>query len=216
MSWHWPPLRFLAVAALLASTAIFLWARTEREKLAARRELASFPREVAGWSSRELGIDPSVREVLGPGEFLSRIYSDANQPPVDLFIGYFPSQRTGNSIHSPKNCLPGSGWSPVQSGYVQLRVMDGRTATVNRYVISKGLDRQVVLYWYQAHGRAVASEYWAKFYLVGDAIRMNRTDGALVRVSTPMFQGETAESAERRIIGFAEHIFPGLDAYIPR
>jgi len=209
-------LRFLLVAGLLASTAAFLRARSDREELPPRRQLSALPRQFEHWTSRDLGIDSSVREILGPGEFLSRLYLHPERAYVDLFIAYFPSQRTGNSIHSPKNCLPGSGWSPLQSGHAQIQGPDGRPITVNRYLISKGMDRQLVLYWYQSHDRAIASEYWAKFYLVADAIRLNRTDGALVRLSSPIAQGETLESAERRLVGFAQYILPTLDEYIPR
>jgi EpsI family protein len=209
-------LRFLIVAALLAGTTVFLRARSAREDLPPRRPLSAFPLQVGTWTGQEMGIDPSIREILGPGEFLSRIYAQGDRFYIDLFIAYFPSQRTGSSIHSPKNCLPGSGWSPLQSGHVQLQLPGGRSITVNRYLISKGMDRQLVLYWYQAHDRAIASEYWAKVHLVGDAIRMNRTDGALVRVTTPMAQGETLESAEQRVAGFAQDILPTLNDYIPR
>lgn len=209
-------LRFLIVAALLAGTTVFLRARSAREDLPPRRPLSAFPLQVGTWTGQEMGIDPSIREILGPGEFLSRAYLQGNRFYIDLFIAYFPSQRTGSSIHSPKNCLPGSGWSPLQSGHVQLQLPGGHAITVNRYLISKGMDRQLVLYWYQSHDRAIASEYWAKVHLVGDAIRMNRTDGALVRVTTPMVQGETLESAEQRLAGFAQDILPTLNDYIPR
>ena len=86
----------------------------------------------------------------------------------------------------------------------------------NRYVISKGESRQLVLYWYWAHDRGVASEYWAKVYLVADAMRMNRSDGALVRIITEMFPGETAEAAQARVAPFASEIVPLLNDYIPR
>jgi EpsI family protein len=208
-------LRFVLVASLLAGTAIFLHARKGREPSPARQPLSAFPTQIGGWTGRDLGIDPSVREVLGPGEFLSRLYVRPDRPYVDLFIGYFPSQRTGSSIHSPRNCLPGSGWSPVQSGHVQLTQANHDPFSVNRYVVSKGLDRQLVLYWYQAHDRAVASEYWAKFYLVADAIRMNRTDGALIRINTPVLEGESLDSAQQRAINFAQSILPKLNDYIP-
>jgi EpsI family protein len=208
-------LRFVLVVSLLAGTAIFLRARKGREPSPARQQLSAFPTQIGNWTGRDLGIDPSVREVLGPGEFLSRVYARPDRPYVDLFIGYFPSQRTGTSIHSPRNCLPGSGWSPVQSGQVQLSQANHAPLIVNRYVVSKGLDRQLVLYWYQAHDRVVASEYWAKFYLVADAIRMNRTDGALIRIDTPVLEGESLDSAQQRAVTFAQSILPKLNDYIP-
>jgi EpsI family protein len=208
--------RFAVVAALLAATAGFLRERSHGERLPQRQPLSSFPVSVGVWQGRDLGIDPSALEILGPGEFLSRAYFQPGQPYIDFLVAYFPSQRTGNSIHSPKNCLPGAGWSPAEAGHMTLAAPGRAPVVVNSYVISKGMNREVVLYWYQAHDRIIASEYKAKFYLVADAIRMNRTDGALVRVITPLDRGETVGSGQRRATVFAEQILPMLSAYIPR
>ncbi len=209
-------LRFAAPAALLLAAALFLHARSRPEKPAARRPIADFPREIGGWTSREMPIGQDVRDILGPGDLLSRIYYRPGQPYVDFFVAYFPSQRTGNTIHSPKNCLPGSGWTPTESGHIQIATLGGAPVTVNRYVIAKGLDRQLVLYWYQAHARVVASEYWAKYFLVADSIRMNRSDGSLVRVITPISRNEDPEVAQNRAVQFAQIVLGKLDSYIPR
>jgi EpsI family protein len=138
------------------------------------------------------------------------------EPYVDLFIAYFPTQRAGDTIHSPKNCLPGAGWSPIQNGRVQLSLPGIRPFNANRYIIAKGSDRQMVLYWYLAHDRAVASEYWAKIYLVTDAMRMNRSDGSLIRITTPLLPGEDPNLAQNRLVSFASLVVPGIDKYIPR
>lgn len=209
-------IRFAAPAVLMLAAALFLHARSHPETPAARLPMAEFPREVDGYASRDVPITPDVREILGPGDFLSRIYLRPDRPYVDFFVAYFASQRTGNSIHSPKNCLPGSGWMPTESGQVSIKGPDGAPVTVNRYVIAKGLDRQLVLYWYQAHGRVVASEYWAKYFLIADAISMNRSDGSLVRVITPILPNESSEAAQQRVVGFAEAALRNLDRYIPR
>ena len=150
-------------------------------------------------------MTPDVLNVLGPGDFLLRAYRTENErtPYNELFIAYFPSQRTGDTIHSPKNCLPGAGWAPVESTRVPLSVPGQAPFIVNRYVIAKGGERQLVLYWYWAHDRAVASEYWAKIYLVTDSIRMNRSDGSLVRLTTHMFPGESVDAAMQRLVPFA-------------
>jgi EpsI family protein len=210
-------IRFFAVVVLLVATALFLRARTRLEILPQREDLASFPKQVGAWVGRDTELQPGVVEILGPGEFLARIYTRApKEPYIDLFTAYFPTQRTGNTIHSPQNCLPGAGWTPREGSRFPLSRPDGHTIVVNRYVLAKGPDRLLVLYWYQAHGRVVASEYWAKFYLVTDAIRLNRTDGALVRLITPMLRGEDTESAQRRAVELAQLILPMLDSYIPR
>lgn len=208
--------RFVVVVVLLTAAALFLHARRQPETQVPRLPMAEFPRVLDGWDSKDVGIAQDVRDILGPGDLLSRIYYRPGQPYVDLFVAYFASQRTDNSIHSPKNCLPGSGWMPAESGYIVIHRPDGSPVTVNRYIISKGLDRQLVLYWYQAHARVVASEYWAKYFLVADAIRMNRSDGSLVRVVTPILQSESSEVAQRRAVGFAQAALTKLDPFIPR
>ena len=164
----------------------------------------------------DLGIDRATLEVLGPGDFLLRDYlRSPSEPAVNLYLAYFPSQRTGDTIHSPQNCLPGAGWVPVESKHILLPTADGARISINRYIISKGISRELVFYWYQAHGRVTPSEYWAKIYLVTDAISMNRTDGALVRIVTPIANVDD-EAAQVRASEFTQQILPLLDSYIPR
>ena len=210
--------RFAVVAVLLAATALFLHVRSRNEILPSREPLADFPHQLGEWTGTDVAIQQEVLDVLGAGDFLLRVYQDSlrRQPYVDLFLAYFPSQRAGDTIHSPKHCLPGSGWLPVESGRVTLSLPGHSPFLANRYVIAKGTDRQLVLYWYLAHDRAVASEYWAKFYLVTDSIRLNRSDGSLVRVTTPLRTGETTDAAQARLISFAGKFSPLLDQYVPR
>ena len=210
--------RFAAVAVLLAATALFLHARSRNEVLPPREPLAAFPHQLGEWSGTDVKIEQEVLDVLGAGDFLLRVYQDSlrRRPYVDLFLAYFPSQRAGDTIHSPKHCLPGAGWLPVESSRVTLTLPGHSPFPANRYVIAKGTDRQLVLYWYLAHNRAVASEYWAKFYLVTDSIRLNRSDGSLVRVTTPLRPGETTDAAQARLILFAGKFSPLLDQYVPR
>jgi EpsI family protein len=210
-------MRFLLALALIGGTGLLLRARNRGEGLPPRQPLSTFPVRVGEWTGSDVVLQQDVLRVLGDGEFLERTYFRSFQePPIDLFLAFFPSQRTGSTIHSPQNCLPGAGWAPLASDRSRLASPTGQTITVNRYLIGKGLDRQVVLYWYQSHGRAVASEYWAKFYLVTDAVRMNRSDAALVRVLTPLSSGESFGAGEKRASEFVYQILPGLDRYIPR
>jgi EpsI family protein len=205
----------LVVACLLAGAAALLHARQAAETVPQGLPLSSFPTQIGDWKSQDLTLSPDILSVLGPGEFLSRVYSAPGQPYVDFFVAYFPSQRTGDTIHSPKNCIPGSGWTPLESSRITITRADGTSIPANRYLIQKGADRELVIYWYQAHGRAVASEYLAKFYLVADAIRMNRSDGSLVRVVTAIRDGEDPASAEKRAVSFAQQLIPMLNQYVP-
>lgn len=211
-------IRFLLVVLLLSATALFLQGRTGKEVIAPRQLLAEFPHELGPWSGNDVSIPRDALEVLGPGDFLLRVYRNQSHPEpyVDLFIAYFPSQRAGDTIHSPKHCLPGAGWLPVESSRIEVPLAGRTSVPMNRYVIGKGDEQQLVLYWYYAHERAVASEYSAKFYLVADSIRMNRSDGAMIRLTTPLRHGESGEQAEQRLLSFANQISPQLDRFIPR
>ena len=134
---------------------------------------------------------------------------------MQLFIAYFPTQRSGQSIHSPQNCLPGSGWTFLHSGVTSFTDAAGKGYRVGDYLISNGKDKQEVLYWYQSHGRSIASDYQAKLLMLTDAIRYGRTDAALVRVITPVGSSEDPERAHQRLIDFARDVTPLLPAYVP-
>jgi EpsI family protein len=129
-----------------------------------------------------------------------------------VYVGYYASQRQGDTMHSPQNCLPGAGWRPIESSYLDLPI-EGGARRINRYVIQKGLDRQVVLYWYQGRGRVVANEYVNKLFLMWDAARLNRTDGGLVRIIAPAVAGvaEASSTATR----FATALMPSLMERLP-
>ena len=209
-------LRFLTVVLLLAATALLLHSRASTDVNPPSEPLSQLPSVLAGWVGSDQPIDQETRDVLGAGDFLSRVYTQAGQTaPIGLFIGYFPTQRTGQTIHSPKHCLPGAGWVFESSNYVNLTDVDGKTHRVGEYIIANGEMRQFVIYWYQAHGRSVANEYMAKIYMATDAIRMNRTDGALVRVITPVTPSEDIAEARRRAEGFAMRLTPLLPRFIP-
>jgi EpsI family protein len=156
-------------------------------------------------------------DVLRPSDLIERIYSNPEKTEeIDLLIPFYRSQRAGEAPHSPQHCLPGSGWSPVENRHTMLTVPGHQPFPANRYLIEKGDARRLVLYWFWAHDRGVASEYWAKYYLVRDAIKMNRSDGALVRVTTSMNPGETADAAQQRMLPFIGEVVPQLNTYIPR
>ena len=214
MSSHW---RFAITTLLLGGAALLLHARNQAEVIPAREALSSFPKTFDGWTSTDIPLAQDVLDVLGPGDFLVRNYRNHDQgASVDLFIAYFPSERSGDTIHSPKNCLPGAGWAPVSADRISLTLPGREPFRANRYLIAKGDERQLVLYWYWAHDRVVASEYSAKFYLVADSIRMHRSDGSLVRVSSGLAPGETIEVGQRRLTAFAGNIVPLINTYVPR
>jgi len=166
------------------------------------------------WKGQEQQLPEEIVRFVGVSDYTNRIYFRPAEPPVQLYVGYYATQRTGETMHSPKNCLPGAGWDPISAGYATIPLTTTRQIVVNDYIIQKDLSKQMVLYWYQGRGRVIASEYAGKFWTVADAISRNRTDGALVRLVTPMDDSEA--KARTRLISFAQSLFPNLDAIIPR
>jgi EpsI family protein len=211
--------RLVLITASLLSTAAYLNHASRPEQVPPRAPFASFPTQVGRWTGREAPeFERGVVAVLGVDDYINRYY-ESRGAASHLYVGYYQSQHEGSTIHSPLNCLPGAGWAPIASERVPLSIStDGapRSAEVNQVTIQKGLDKQVVLYWYQSHGRTVASEYWGRIYLVLDSMRLNRSDAALVRIVTPIGSKPNAEDAAKRsAIELAETLFPILGRYLP-
>ncbi len=212
--------RVVLLCLILLSGAAFVATASRTEEAPPRQPLALFPSAIDGWFGRaQPPLSDDVLKVLGADEYLNRVYQKGGAY-AGLYIGYYESQRQGDTIHSPLNCLPGAGWEPLSKTYMAIPVETAggrREIRVNRYVIQKGLDRQVVLYWYQSHGRVIANEYRSKLFMIYDAVRLNRTDAALVRVITP--QGGADSGAEARAgdraVEFVRAMFPLLDRYLP-
>jgi EpsI family protein len=213
--------RVIVVLAILAMATISVARANRAEEVPLRNSFSLFPMQLGVWQGvQRPPFEDRVLAVLGLDDYLTRYYYNRSRDVVDLYIGYWRSQQQGGAIHSPQNCLPGSGWEPVSQG--TLTFPDPRTPgapalSVNRYLIRKGAERQLVLYWYQSRGRIVGSEYWSKIYLVLDAARYNRTDAALVRLVVPVTDGspEAEARAESQAIGFANEILPALGAFLP-
>lgn len=212
--------RAAVLCLMMGATTVFLANARRSEMPVTRTTFASFPMTLANWHAK---VDPPLSEdilkVLGVDDYLSRAYYRQDGAAVGLYMGFYGSQRQGDTIHSPLNCLPGAGWEPVSQGRLTIANVDGggRDITVNRYIVQKGLDRQLVLYWYQSHGRVVASEYTSKLMLINDAIRLNRTDGSLVRVIAPIpvSADDNGVAAQQLAESFVRVLFPQLPAYLP-
>jgi EpsI family protein len=205
--------RAAIVCVVLVAAGFYAAGAGATEAVVERQELSRLPASIADW--RGFDSQPFADDViatLGVDDYVSRQYVRAGGPPVALYVGYYGSQRQGDTIHSPQNCLPGAGWRPVESGVQMLRSGDS-TIEVNRYVISKGLSKQVVLYWYQGRGRVVANEYANKALLMLDAARLGRTNGGLVRVITPVVS--TTEAATAELSAFAGALLPHLPRHLP-
>ncbi len=205
------------VTILLLVQAGLFYSASRGESTPLPAPLAGMPSSFGGWRLvRENTVDEETQAVLKADDLLSRdfVSSDAG---ANLFIAYFKSQRTGQSPHSPKNCLPGSGFQPVseETGRIDLPV-EGGSININKYVVSKGESESVVLYWYQSQGRVIADEFAAKFYLIEDSIRKHRSDTALVRVVTQVLPGMSRQQAITAATGFAQAAYPVVNSWLPR
>ena len=214
--------RIAILTIVLTLSAVFVARASKTEQVPPRESLSHLSYNLGQWTGRDATpFEPDILAVLGVDEYVSRFYY-SGKSSVGLYIGYYHSQRQGDTIHSPLNCLPGAGWEPVSRTYLPVTVStrpDGPTqdVTINKYVIRKGLERQVVLYWYQSHGRIVANEYRSKVLMVYDAVRLNRTDAALVRVVLPIAGTDAGaeEAATAQAVDFVKAMFPTLERYLP-
>jgi EpsI family protein len=213
-------LKFLQSSAALAATAIIviqgalLYSANRPETVPSAQPLAAVPAMLGSWRLTQEGlVDQETRDVLQADDLLNRYYSDGSTG-ANLFVAAFRSQRTGKAPHSPKNCLPGSGWEPLVSDEYSFDPGVGAPITVNRYVVAHGDDRSLVLYWYQSRDRVVAGEYKAKFWVVVDSMRLNRTDTALVRVVVPIVNRDE-EAASKTASDFVRSFYGTLRQYLP-
>jgi len=215
--------RMIVVAFCLLGISVYLAQTSKAEVLPRREPLASLPMSLGGWTGhRDADLTPETLAVLGADDYIVRTYVQ-DRLPLGLYVGYYASQRQGDTIHSPLNCLPGAGWQPVDVGRAAIAVKGAPGAPdattpieVNRVIIEKGLDRQLVLYWYQSQRRIVAGEYRAKIFTVLDAVRYNRTDAAMVRVVVPIAEGDVeGGEAQRKATEFVQTLFPLLGPHLP-
>lgn len=206
------------VSLLLVAQAVAYYSIPKAEAHFEVRPLAEFPRTLGAWQAvAEYPMESEVQAVLKADDTLNRVYAAAGQKAgVNLFVAFFRSQAAGVAPHSPKNCLPGAGYAPVSSGSVEIAVPAlNETVEVNRYVVARGDEKTLVLYWYQTPKRIVASEFAAKFWLAADSIRYRRSDTSLVRVIVPI-GAVTAEEADRISAEFVRALLPELNRYLPR
>jgi EpsI family protein len=176
------------------------------------RPFEQFPVELSGWRGHEApSFDEATERVLNADGYLNRVYEHPDQGAAGLFVAYYGSQEQGEAIHSPQNCLPGTGWTPVDQSRIEV-TLEGMAIPVNRYVVEKRGDRQLILYWFQGRGRVVASEYLNKAYLFRDALVRRRSDGALVRVTVPLGDERRADASAQ---AFVREVFPRLEEWLP-
>jgi len=210
--------KFIYAATLTLVLQAFLFYTADHgEATPLAAPLAAFPLTVGAWHMQQEGdIDKETRDILKADDYLTRSYF-SREGGANLFIAYFKTQRQGQSPHSPKNCLPGSGWEQIKSGRIDVPIssgVPGGSIHINQYIVEKGQQQAVVYYWYQSQGRVIADEFAAKFYLVSDSIRHHRSDTSLVRVWVPVLGGRT-DRAEKIGADLIQTVYPVVRTFLP-
>lgn len=210
-------LRFgvLLVLILLAGVVVNAWSYLGEARVA-RKNLSEFPQTIGGWQRTGVDqiLDNETLKVLRASDYLLRDFrKPTTGQAANFYVGYYESQSTGATYHSPLNCLPGSGWTLSEPGKATIPLPDGTSFVANKYVIQNGEYKSLMIYWYQGRGRNVASEYWGKVYTVLDSVRLRRSDGAMVRVTVPI--GDSEARAEQAAIEFASASSAVLPEFVP-
>ena len=204
----------LLVLILFAGVLVNAWSYLG-EAHVERKELKDFPQSIGAWqkTGTDQILDDETLKVLRASDYLLRDFRKSDGQTANLYVGYYATQRTGATYHSPLNCLPGSGWILSEPGKATIALPDGSSFIANKYVIQNGDYKSMMVYWYQGRGRNVASEYWGKVYTVLDSVRLRRSNGAMVRVTVPI--GSSEDAAEKTAIEFASTASNVLPDFVP-
>jgi EpsI family protein len=208
--------KYLRVLTLvIVVQAVLFYSASHGESTPLPAPLKEFPTVFGAWSMiAQVDVDAETAAILRADDTLSREYKGP-AGHANLFIAYFQTQRQGQSPHSPKNCLPCSGFQPSESGRIDVPVAGG-SININRYVVSRGEEESVVMYWYQSQGRVIADEFAAKFYLIADSIRHHRSDTSLVRIVVPVTERVPREKASQTAVEFVQAAYPAVSSWLPR
>ena len=209
--------QFVVAVAILTATLAIYSIVDFREKIPISRPISQFPLVVGGWEGKRQFLDQKSIDALQFSDYVSIDYSKQGNSPVNLYVAYYESQHKGRSIHSPETCLPGSGWIFNQSGKrtIPLSGKNSSSITVMRAIMEKSGNRQLVYFWFNQRGRILTNAYQMKIYNFWDALIKKRTDGALIRVISPVASSENIEDADKRLQSFIREIIPLLNEYIP-
>lgn len=206
--------RTIAFAAVLLFTLLITEFASRSERVEPKRSFDDFPRTIGKWQGRKQRFDPEIYNILGVDDSVLMNFSSPDNRHVNLYVGFYQSQKEGDLIHSPKNCMPGAGWNIVDTRIETVGLADPRNPRKVIFLeLKKGSEKQLMLYWFQSRGRIISSEYWQKIWLVIDSITKRRTDGSFVRLISPV-TGSEAQTLET-LKAFARRIYPYLNEYIP-
>lgn len=206
---------WLLLAVLLFGGVFINWFQQRGEAEVQRKSLAEIPQTLGNWRQKgdEMRFGEATESVLRVSDYTQRYYTSSDGRIANLYVGYYASQRTGITYHSPQNCLPGAGWVMREPQIIEIKMPNGRTFTANRYRIENGTFDEIMIYWYQGRGRIEASEYRDKINTVWDSILRRRSDGAMIRVMTSV--GDDEQSANKAAIDLSAQIADKLSEFVP-
>ena len=202
-----------ALVVLIGSSVITLMLGQRAEVNLERKIFSQFPMQIGEWAGKKEKIDNASLDLLKLDDYIMADYKKSNDV-VNFYVAFYEQQETGGAAHSPKTCLPGGGWRILSHTEIPLDKTP-LSASINRFVIGQGEYKQVVYYWFQQRGKTIASEYAVKWHMLIDSIKVNRTDGSLVRLTSLVGPHEDVEKADKRLLDFAQHVTPLLQEYIP-
>jgi len=198
---------------LLAAGAVFTLGVDRQQDVVLQRPLDSIPLALAGRPGVAGTISQEQQAAAGMSSYLVRWYG-GDVAPFEIYVGYYESQTQGRTIHSPKNCLPGSGWEALNQSETIVKTVDGNRV-VNRYLLQNKERRALVYYWYQGRGRVASDEFGVKWDLLRDAALNGRTEEALVRIVVHFNDKTNESSAAEWASRAAADLIPAVESALP-
>jgi len=206
---------FIAALVLLCATAVLSRAVEFREKIPLKKPLSSLPLTIGEWTGQTDRMEQDMLDQLNLSDYAIVDYQNRGGKSINFYTAYYESQSKGQTTHSPETCLPANGWEFREAGATDVPLGTGRSMRVSRAYVEYSGSRQVVYYWFAQRGRVLTNLYQVKIYSVWDSLTRHRTDGALVRLITPVYGRESPSDAETRLQEFTREIVPILREYVP-
>lgn len=206
--------RSVVLSTLMIIAGVYLQFMGNGQAVVPLKPFSTFPKNIGEWSGVESFFSQEIYEAVGVDDSALISYTNKMDQNVQLYIGYYSSQKEGDLIHSPKNCMPGSGWEITRTSLEEIELNPEKFIDVIKLTLEKGAQKQIVLYWFHSRGRVINSEYKQKIFLVIDSIYRNRTDGSFVRLISPVSNSEADTMTYMK--RYIASIYPILNEYIPQ
>ena len=207
-------LRYFIVLMLISGTIFYSKLMSDGKPVPIVKPLEDFPKQIGSWSGETQRFSQAVYDKLGVDDSVLINYKNDHEDTISMYVGYYEDQKQGEIIHSPKNCMLGSGWQPIEISEIDIS-FDSRKIPVTKMILEKSYQKIVVLYWYQSGKRAIANEYIQRLYFIYDSIRYNRSNATFVRFTSPVLSDDN-ENAVQVLIKFIKNTIPILDDFLPK